>query len=202
MKHKFITGFFLTAIVLQFGLGIFMIYEVISQSAYPVLQLNFPDGHLCMYAEHRAVEITYTVLSLCFDVGVFIAVVVRFLWRRPSSVRLPSVVQTIVKDATVYVLLLCTSRVVFVCLSAFATDTGRITRFLGNNVFVPIMITRMLLSLKRTSAKGLCRDWDFCDNDEGILPSNIRITRSITRFSDPIPRIQSNKVITIAMETL
>lgn len=45
---------------------------------------------------------------------------IRLLWRRPPSVRMSSVVQTIVKDATIYVLLLCTSRIIFVFLLVFS----------------------------------------------------------------------------------
>jgi len=90
MKHKFITGFFFTVIVLQFGFGIFMTYETIVRpgtcrsfrvhlgpglmkpwfffpsTAHPVHKVDFPEGHLCMYKEHRVEEIIYTVLSLFF----------------------------------------------------------------------------------------------------------------------------------------
>jgi len=54
------------------------------------------------------------------DVGAFLIIVIRLLWRRPRSVRTSSVVQTIIKDATVYVLLLCTSRIIFVFLLVFS----------------------------------------------------------------------------------
>jgi len=54
------------------------------------------------------------------DVGAFSIIVIRLLWRRPPSVRMSSVVQTIVKDATIYVLLLCTSRIIFVFLLVFS----------------------------------------------------------------------------------
>ena len=54
------------------------------------------------------------------DVGVFIVTLIRLRWRRPSSVGIPSILQTIVKNATIYVLLMCTSRVIFVLRTAFS----------------------------------------------------------------------------------
>ena len=87
MKHKLITGCFILIIAFQLGLGIFMTYHAIKYpgtcrsfpvrpgsafmqtllcfAAYPV-RLSFPDGHLCIYIEHRVLEIAYTVLSLFF----------------------------------------------------------------------------------------------------------------------------------------
>lgn len=170
MKHRLITGCFILAIAFQLGLGIFMTYHAIKSpgtcrsfrvhlgsalmrtrlcfTAHPV-QLDFPDGHLCIYIEHRVLEIAYTVLSLFFgkrrsplcahpqltylaDVVAFVVIVIRLLWRRPSSVKIPSIVQTIVKDATLYVLLLCTSRIIFVSFSVLASVCT--TLLLRNNV--------------------------------------------------------------------
>lgn len=51
------------------------------------------------------------------DLGVFVVIVIRLLWRRPSSIRMPSIVQTIIQDATLYVLLLCTFRITFLSIS-------------------------------------------------------------------------------------
>jgi hypothetical protein len=90
-----------------------------------------------VYYESRVEEIIYTVFSVLFgkrynplctrpqltplalmvDLGVFIVIVTRLLLRRPSPFRIPRVAQTIVKDAGIYVLLLCTSRILFVLLT-------------------------------------------------------------------------------------
>lgn len=106
-------------------------------AALPVVPAGLPDEHLCIFAEHRIEELVFTAFSLLFgkrssptlelhiyltlsvsvlDVGALVVIVIRLVWRRPPSVRMSSLVQTIVKDATLYVLLLCTSRLVFVSL--------------------------------------------------------------------------------------
>ncbi|KAF9645360.1 hypothetical protein BDM02DRAFT_586096 [Thelephora ganbajun] len=204
MKHRVITGFFLIATVFQSGLGIFMTYLAARYSAHPVLEPDFPDGHLCIYNEHRTEEVVYTILSLIFDVAVFILIMTRLLWRRPPSVRIPSIIRTIVKDATLYVLLLCTSRIIFVFLSIFAAGLGHITRFSGNNVFVSIMITRMLISLKKTSAKGLGQGWVLGEKDDSILdPSgSLRVVRDGALSSSHTSHNQLDSVIPIHMEII
>ena len=160
---------------------------------------------------------------------------IRLLWRRPPSVRMSSVVQTIIKDATIYVLLLCTSRIIFVFLLVFSkvpatlilhnacnTEPETSSRtsvkppdsrtsdlstrapppFIGfanarvfhsgSNVFMSIMITRMLLSLKKTAAKGSDQGWGVSGETDSMLdlPSTPRIIRGSARFSSAISHAQ------------
>ena len=66
------------------------------------------------------------------------------------------------------------------------------------------MITRMLLSLKKTSAKNLGQDWGADGNDESILdpPSSPRVVRGSARFLNPTPPGQVESVISIPMEVI
>ena len=88
MKHKLVTGIFVTATILQFGLGMFMTYLAAKRpgkchsfqlhlrsaliltrfysAAHPVLEVDFPDGHICTYGENKTEEIAYTGFSLLF----------------------------------------------------------------------------------------------------------------------------------------
>jgi hypothetical protein len=73
----------------------------------------------------------------------------------------------------------------------------------GNNALVSIMITRMLLSLRRASAGSLGQSWDV-GGTEGALDPLIspRMLRSVTHFSSSVYRDQVNSVIPIPMETI
>lgn len=66
------------------------------------------------------------------------------------------------------------------------------------------MITRMLLSLKRTSAKSLCQSWYAIEINEGLLdsPSSPRVVRGGARFPNPVPHGQIGNVIPIQMEII
>jgi len=204
MKHRLVTGMFAVAAILQFGLGIFMTYLAARGSAHPVLEVDFPEGHICIYEENRTEEIAYTGFSLLFDLGVFVVIVIRLLWRRPPSIRMPSIVQTIIQDATLYVLLLCTFRITYLCMSVWTANLGHITRFSGNTVFVSIMTTRMLLSLKRSCTEDISQDWilDLTTGGVSDPPSTPRIIRGSARFSKPVCRADIGKAASIPMEII
>lgn len=40
--------------------------------AHPVLEVDFPDGHICIYGQTRMEEIAYTIFSLLFGKGLTI----------------------------------------------------------------------------------------------------------------------------------
>lgn len=62
-----------------------------------------------------------TPLAFVADVGIFVVIVIRLLWRRPFSVQIPTLARAVVKDVALYVLLLCTARITFVFLSVFGS---------------------------------------------------------------------------------
>ncbi|KAF9784904.1 hypothetical protein BJ322DRAFT_1060138 [Thelephora terrestris] len=204
LKHRLVTGIFVIAATLQFGLGMFMTYSAARFPAHPVLEVDLPDAHLCIYEANRTEEIAYTGLSLLFDVGIFIIVIFRLLWRRPSSVKRPFIVRTIIKDATLYVLLLCTSRVTFVLTSVLTANLGHVTRFPGYTVFVTIMTTRMLLSLKRTSPEDISDGWILDVTTESALepPSTPQIVHGVNRFSNALSRAEVGKAVPIPLEVI
>ena len=55
------------------------------------------------------------------DVAVFVVIATRLLLHRPYPFRIPLIAQTIVKDAAIYALLLCTSRIAFVFSSVLGS---------------------------------------------------------------------------------
>jgi len=74
----------------------------------------------------------------------------------------------------------------------------------GNSVFVSIMVTRMLLSLKKSSDKEFFQNLGVDGNNEGTLvpPSSLRIVHGSAGFSSPASRIQVGNVIPIPMEMI
>ena len=74
----------------------------------------------------------------------------------------------------------------------------------GSNVFMSIMITRMLLSLKRTAAKDPDQCWGVSEETDSILdlPSTPRIVRGSVRFSSPVSHSKFGNGIPIPMEVI
>lgn len=91
----------------------------------------------------------------------------------------PGIVKTIVQDATIYFIIIFTSHLVFVLTLVFArvrvTHHNGFVRFLtpiyqpviqllpavGNDVFLPIMISRLMLSLKKVASTD--NGWSFAE---------------------------------------
>ena len=71
-------------------------------------------------------------------------------------------------------------------------------------MFVSIMTTRMLLSLKRTCAEGISQGWVLDVTTECALdpPSTPWIIRGSARFSNPVYRAQVGNGIPISMEVI
>ena len=73
----------------------------------------------------------------------------------------------------------------------------------GNNVLVSIMITRMLLSLRRASAEDLSRSWGVDENGSSLaFPTSPRMLRGAKHFSSSAGRVQITSVIPIPLETI
>lgn len=68
----------------------------------------------------------------------------------------------------------------------------------GSNALVSIMITRMLLSLKRASVEGLGQSWGVDERESALdPPTSLRALRGVTLY-----RAQVSNVIPIPMETI
>ena len=67
-----------------------------------------------------------------------------------------------------------------------------------------IMVTRMLLSLKRTAAKGCDQGWGASGESDSMLdlPSTPRIVRGSVRFSNAVSHTQFGNGISIPMEVI
>lgn len=64
-------------------------------------------------------------------------------------------------------------------------------------MFVSVMITRMLLSLKKVSAKGFGQGWDVEENNESTLdpPVSPRIICGNADFSNPLFRARVDSIV-------
>ncbi|KAF9645077.1 hypothetical protein BDM02DRAFT_3190024 [Thelephora ganbajun] len=73
----------------------------------------------------------------------------------------PNIVKTIVHDATIYFFVIFTSHLVFVLTLVFARPVLQLLPAVGNDVFLPIMISRLMLSLKKTATTE--NGWSFSE---------------------------------------
>lgn len=115
-------------------------------------------------------EIAYTCLSLFFDFTAF-TTIIRFgfkagLTANAVAVSRPSIVRTIVEDATIYFFVIFTSHFIFLATLLFERPSLQLIPSVGNDVFLPVMISRLIISLKKAAS-----------GDDGRTPTEMPTVR-------------------------
>jgi len=134
---------------------------------------------LCVFARHRPIEIGYTSISLFFDLAAF-SVIIGFglrtgLTAGSVATSRPSLVHTIVHDASIYFLVIFTSHLIFLSTLIFARPTLQLLPAVGNDVFLPVMIARLMLSLKK--AATVEDGWSFAEMTTARRPNEMRFAK-------------------------
>ncbi|KAF9645174.1 hypothetical protein BDM02DRAFT_3120678 [Thelephora ganbajun] len=91
-------------------------------------------------------------MSLVYDLSAFSLII--YLVARSHVYRfpLPSLLRTIAQDATLYFLVIFTSHLVLELTLLFAKPAIQLLPATGNIVYLPVMITRLMLSLRKANA--------------------------------------------------
>lgn len=135
----------------QLGLGICVTTLVAKQGAQPFPTIPLDAYHLCIPLEYRHIEIAYTSISLFFDFLAFSLIIFMATkseaWRNGFS----TILRTIAKDATWYFLVIFTSHLVFVFTLNLGPEAIQLLPATGIVVYLPLMISRIMLSLKKAS---------------------------------------------------
>jgi len=151
-KNRTIASCFSAIIVLQLILGIYMTaYGARGRSAQ-IQQIPLPVYMICLFVGRLSVEIVFTTVSLAYDILAFSVIIHLVVRSNVNRVPLPGLLKTIVQDATYYFLVIFTSHLLLVMFLAFGSDRIKLLPAPGNTVYLPVMITRLLLSLKKASA--------------------------------------------------
>jgi len=111
-----------------------------------------PIYAMCAFAGSESVEIGYTVISLVYDLLAFSLIIYLVARSNLNKVPLPELLMIIAQDATWYFLFIFTSHLMVVLFLLFASNPIKLLPTPGNVVYIPVMITRLLISLKKASA--------------------------------------------------
>jgi len=151
MKKWIITGFFSCITLAQFALGICMMV-LVSSGASPIgdqTSINDTVHQIC--TGNRKIQIAYTAMSLFYDALAFL-VVIGFVRSGPlKGFKMPRLLRTFVQDSTVYFLIIFTSHFVLEMSLLFARPTLQLLPSLGTFVYLPTMVSRLMLSLRKAA---------------------------------------------------
>ncbi|KAF9786684.1 hypothetical protein BJ322DRAFT_1051375 [Thelephora terrestris] len=124
MKNIPIAFGFTAITVTQCALGIYLTIHTASKGVQPLPPIPLDAYHLCVFAQiNRGVEVTYTSLSLFYDVLAFLVVVLQAKKSRVRGLNVSTILDTIAVDATYYFMVIFTSHFVLV----MTLNLGRVT---------------------------------------------------------------------------
>lgn len=154
MQNKIVTVFFVCTTITQFSLGIYMTTLVAYGLAREPPPVPLTAYRLCVTARHWDWEVVYTGISLCHDILAFLVVVYFIKSGIPKDFRMSHLLQTVLRDTTIYFMVIFTSHLVLELTLLFAKPSLQLLPSIGNNVYLPVMISRLMLSLRKAAATG------------------------------------------------
>jgi len=151
MKSKIVSGFFACITIPHLALGLSITVAVAKNGAQSFPPVPLPEYHLCIFTRHYKMEVIYIIVSLIYDALALVVIVALALRARFGTQRIPDMLRTIVRDALVYFAVIFTSHFVLAIALFHARPNIQLLAGTGNPVYLSIMISRIILSLREAA---------------------------------------------------
>lgn len=164
----------------QFALGAYGVVIVAQAGAMKSAPIPLDAYHICAWAPHRGLEIVYAAISLTYDSLAFLLTIYFVARSKKAGLKISNVLRTIVEDATLYFLFIFTTHLVLMGALIFGRQSVRFltTSASGNVVYLPVMISRIMLSLKKSVIQQQ-------DEEPPVAPSRESRSFQKVRFAHP-----------------
>lgn len=144
---------FATISASQLGLGIYIISVTGREGGLTPPAIPFDAYRLCLFARHRSAEIATITLSLFYDFLAFLVIIFVAVTSGARGLRISSILRTIAEDATRYFLVIFTIHLVLEMTENLARESIQVLPGVGIVVFLPVMASRIMLSLRKAADK-------------------------------------------------
>jgi len=147
----------------QLALGCYHVGLVATTPAKPMRPVPGLELQFCVISRHRSVEVANTVLSIPFDVLVFVLTII--FARRLGATRWslsaanPSLLHILARDGFIYFLFILTCHIVYTFTLLLGRSYVQVIPAIGMYVYIPIAISRLMLSLRKAAIDG--EGWVF-----------------------------------------
>jgi len=138
--------------IIQFFFGCYVWVQVHGLGAVVWPAINYDAFRLCFFNQTEIQQVLLLSFSLIYDLLAFL--IIAWVGRTSTGLRqskVPSILDRIVKDATLYFVVIFTSHLLVECFVLFAPKTYHLLPANSNAIFIPIMATRLMLSLKKAA---------------------------------------------------
>ncbi|KAF9644137.1 hypothetical protein BDM02DRAFT_3131949 [Thelephora ganbajun] len=186
-KNKWIAGALYGLSIIQFGVGLYLcVYTSLNHRSAIVRlpRIHLDAYQMCFFQIPRFGSLLYTSLSLAFDLGALLIVLGRTVRTQRYESNVPNILDTVTRDAVTYFSVIFSSHLVLVLMLVSVRPSLRFLPTVGNAVFVPMMITRIILSLKK--AAGTPPKYEMADipNRLPVVSPELQVTRELRHNPD------------------
>jgi len=152
LKNKWITGILYAVATAEFGSGVYIfIHGALKPFQAPIPTIPLELYHVCLGQNGRAWVIIHISIAFGFDVVALVLVVVQAQLHKLKHGRAkgPNILGTICRDTEIYFAVVASSHLLTLIMFSVARPTLWFIGLVGYAVFIPIMTTRMIISLKK-----------------------------------------------------
>ncbi|KAF9648038.1 hypothetical protein BDM02DRAFT_3116104 [Thelephora ganbajun] len=151
-RNRLIGGALFVMVSAQISLGSYFLIRAVIDPIQSVPEIDLDAFKMCFYKRWQHGEISFTNLVIVFDLLTF-AVIFVTAKRRGTTRHLgiPSILDTILRDATLYFICMFIGQMWFVMFLWFAPEEIQLIPGMVTVVFTPIMASRLMLSLKKAA---------------------------------------------------
>ncbi|KAF9787197.1 hypothetical protein BJ322DRAFT_707057 [Thelephora terrestris] len=184
-RNKWFGAVLATLIVTQFITAIYMTVKSALTPSQPLPDINLDPFKVCTTAWNQLQEMLFLNVGIAFEVVAFAAIFLKA--RKPRHGRypgIPSLLDAIWRDATEYFLLITLCDILSDAFIIFAPLSIAGLPGLANTMLVPLMASRLMLSLKKAAVEPARMGTASITDNPGRLSV---MTRSI-QFSSRVPR--------------
>ncbi|KAF9648024.1 hypothetical protein BDM02DRAFT_3129359 [Thelephora ganbajun] len=151
-RNRLLGGALFVIISAQLCFGIYFVIRAAINPMRSVPEIDLDAFEVCFSKRWRPGEILFNNLMIAFDLLAFVIIFVTA--KRRGSARhpgIPSILDTILRDATLYFILIFAGQVLFEMFLFFAPEGVQLMPGVATMVFIPIMVSRLMLSLKKAA---------------------------------------------------
>ncbi|KAF9785547.1 hypothetical protein BJ322DRAFT_1063781 [Thelephora terrestris] len=144
------------------GMGFYMVFSP-QTKAVKLLDIPLPAFHVCAMDAPLWTEWAYvTGVAIC-DMATFVCIVV-FIKRVKASLgqahSLSHLMKTLIQDSTIYFFIMLTFNVAMLVYGVMARESLKNFPLVAPTVLVPVMVSRLILSLRKAADEGLVLCWN------------------------------------------
>lgn len=153
-RNRLLGGALALVIAAEMCNGIFSIVWVGLGPLEPLPEINLDAFKICIYKRWRLGELVYYNMAIFFDVLAFLIIAVTARRSRMFEYpTMPSILQIILRDATHHFVLIVSAHFLSTLFLFVLPASIQLMPGIANTIFVPVMASRLMLSLKRAAAE-------------------------------------------------